>query len=101
MLPWCNMDLYKVNKLIKLTSGLVGITSKQADRRKTCLKAVADGVYEIVDKVYFKAGEEIKLDSVSRSIAVNLTNVETKKKLTEQIAEEKATKKRQTRRKKK
>ena len=95
------MDLYKVDKLIKITGGLVGLTSNQASKRKESLKVVRDGVYEVVGKVYFKAGEKVKLQNVSRSLSVNLTNIGTNKKVTQEIAERKTQKRKPGRPKRK
>ncbi len=63
------MKQYKTTKPITLACGLIGLDERQAKKRATLLKKVDEGVYEIMQKVTFKAGEIIGLeDSVADSL---------------------------------
>ena len=60
---------YTVKKTLRLAGGRVGlVTEKQARRRRTCLKPLANGVYEITAPVEFKIGETIGLDEVPKTV---------------------------------
>lgn len=83
------MKKYKTEKILTFTGGLVGLTSKQARVRSNLLEEVDEGVYRILGKVFFKAGEIIGLDTPIKSVACFLQDVETGENVADQYREEK------------
>jgi hypothetical protein len=64
-----------VEKPLFLYSGIVGLTKKQFERRKTALKPIKKkkGQYEILSEVCFKVGEEIGFNGpVIKAVRTNL-----------------------------
>jgi len=51
-------------KTVELFGGRIGLTDKQAQLRRSRLKAIDKGVYEITGPVEFKRGEAIGLETV-------------------------------------
>ncbi len=64
------MFTYITTALVELFSGLIGLSDDQAACRSGKLKPVddQDGVYEILDRVQFKAGEVIGLEDPAKVI---------------------------------
>lgn len=63
------MKRVSFSKPIELFSGLIGLTDAQASVRAHSLKPVGKDVYEIVGKVEFKAGEQVKMESIPKALA--------------------------------
>ncbi len=61
---------YITTAMVELFSGLIGLSDKQAACRPGKVKQVKDkkGVYEILGKIQFKAGETIGLDDPDKVI---------------------------------
>ena len=83
------MKRVSFSKPIELFSGRIRLTDAQANVRAHSLKPVGKGIYEIVGKVEFKAGELIVLESIPKALTTLTAKkelVETKAKL-EKMAE--------------
>ena len=74
------MKRVSFSKAIELFAGRIGLTDAQASVRGHSLKPVGNGVYEIVSKVEFKAGESIELESLPKSLAKPKTKAIKRKK---------------------
>jgi hypothetical protein len=66
------MRIYTTLKTIEVHQGIIGLTTSQAGPRGNCLFPVCPGVYQIVNPVCFKKGEEIGFESVDKALAPSL-----------------------------
>ena len=62
------MKRVSFSKPIELFTGIIGLTDAQANVRAHSLKPVGKGIYEIVGKVEFKAGEPIAFKSIPKAL---------------------------------
>jgi hypothetical protein len=72
------MKIYKTEKILNFSGGLIGLSRDQAKVRSHLLKKVKKGVYHILGKVVFKAGEKIGLDNPDKSISRFLCDEESR-----------------------
>ena len=78
--------MFIVDKILSLNSGLIKLTEDQYNRRKTRLKLISDGLYDILSPVEFKRGEIIGVQNGDRYIethAYPLKSIEPKASLGE------------------
>ena len=79
LLP-CDHDLimktYRTKAIVDLYRGTIGLTDVQAVTRVRNLRPVADGIYEIISPVQFKAGEAIRLGEVENTVLDRLECLE-------------------------
>ena len=71
------MKTYRVDtKSYRFFHGLVQLTEKQAGLRAHQLKPQGDGIFEIVQPIEFKAGEELGYDGeVNAALLQNITPI--------------------------
>ena len=61
------MNEYRTTGIIEIPCGTIGLNLKQAEKRKLFIeKTKVDGVYNILKPIIFKAGEIIRLASISK-----------------------------------
>lgn len=87
------MKKYKAISPLKVTSGLVELSEKQAKRRaRLIMPGNREGVYEIVKPVQFKAGEVFGLADVSKVHLAKLVHLPTEEEKQEaaKVAKEQA-----------
>ena len=70
------MKKYRVEKNMCLSSGPVCLSKEQAEKRSNAVKkARKNGMYEVIAPVYFKVGEIIGFDELSKVNAISLSEV--------------------------
>jgi len=71
------MKIYRVDaKSYSFFHGLVQLTEKQAKPRAHQLKPLGEGIFEIVQPIEFKAGEELGFDGeVNARLLQNITPI--------------------------
>lgn len=75
------MKDYRVEKIVKITSGRIRLDDDQARRRPAMIKeARPKGTYEILKPVQFKVGEVIGLPKIDKSLLSMLTEIKAKEK---------------------
>ena len=60
------MKPYRTLAIIRLYTGIIGLTDDQAQRRINCLSKIKDNVYEINREVVFKVGEVIGFEDIPK-----------------------------------
>ncbi len=55
------MREYQTTGIVRVNCGYIGLDIKQANARKTMIKDVEPGIYEVVRHIEFKAGERLRL----------------------------------------
>lgn len=68
---------YETTGIIRVNSGYIGLTRKQADARRPWIKPTPEsGVYEVMGTLSFKAGETIGLENPDKSLRDRLALTE-------------------------
>jgi len=57
------MREYQTTGIIRVNCGYIGLDKHQAGARRSRVKKVSDGIYEVLQPIEFKAGEKIKLEN--------------------------------------
>lgn len=79
------MKRFRTLTTVTISDGEVGLTDAQYARRSAQLRKVKAGVYEVMQPVQFKTGEEVALSGVPKSDAERYEEVtESAKKAVQQ-----------------
>jgi hypothetical protein len=57
------MREYQTTGIIRVNCGYIGLDKHQAGARRSRVRQIRDGVYEVLQPIEFKAGEKIRLDN--------------------------------------
>lgn len=66
------MNSYIVTKVLKIKTGLIGLSKEQAELRGAQIQATEEkGIFRIVTECHFKVGEKISLENPSLALLMN------------------------------